>query len=203
MRAFILCRPFDMPIARACQKRMKELGWIASVMVDPREWETLPDDVVCSNYSTLGHGMYGNDCAANIVSGILNHSNPGDIVMKMDCDVWLSDEANEWFTSAVKAKGLRVTLRGNLAWGGAWSATYEHLLRAQDKAKTFKRCRCPESFANLKALALTEPGIEYHPTKVTQWAGGDRGVVSTLPIFRRQNRLTEGLALFNTIATTT
>jgi len=199
-RAFIVSRPTDIDLARACKARMKDLGWEASIMVDPREWESVPDDTISAKYSTLGRGMFGNACATGITDGIIENSQPGDVVMKMDCDIWISHEASDWFSSPTKARATRIMYRKNIAWGGCWSATREHLQAARITADTIGRCNCPESYLNLHALALTEPRLEYHGTLATQWEGGERGFVATLPITRRRHRQTEGLALFDTVA---
>jgi hypothetical protein len=197
-RAFILCRPADMQIARACQKRMQALGWIASVMIDRSEWPELPENVILADYGTQGRGMFGNKCANAIMDGIIANSHPGNVVMKMDCDVWISDEANDWLWQAGKAKTYSVEYGGKIQpWGGMWSATHEHVVAARVTADTLERCRCAESYLNLKALHLTAPGLHVNPTLVTQWEpGGSLGVVATLPITRRKNRGDEGLALF-------
>lgn len=197
-RAFILCRPADMAIARACQNHMQELGWIASVMIDRNEWPELPENVILADYGTQGRGMFGNKCANAIMDGIIAHSSPGDVVMKMDCDVRLSAAADSWLWQAGQAKTYSVEYGGKIQpWGGMWSATHEHVVAARVTADTLDRCKCPESYLNLKALHLTPPGLHVNPTLVTQWEpGGQWGEVTTLPITRRKNRGDEGLALF-------
>jgi hypothetical protein len=197
-RAFILCRPADMQIARACQNRMQALGWIASVMIDRGEWPELPENVILADYGTQGRGMFGNKCANAIMDGIIAHSHPGDVVMKMDCDVWISDEANDWLSQVGQAKTYSVEYGGKIQpWGGMWSATHEHVVTARVTADTLERCRCAESYLNLKALHRTPPLLHVNETLVTQWEpGGSLGIVATLPITRRKNRGDEGMALF-------
>ena len=198
-RAFILARPRDIEIAEACKKRMTDLGWDAVIMVDPTEWETPPAGSVHAAYGTQNRGMFGNACASAIMAGMIAGSQPGDVVMKMDCDVWLSSEIAEWLGNASqKARALRIHYRQLMPWGGMWAATREAVIAANEHAETFARCRCPESGLNLKALAQTS-GLELYPDiVVTQWAEGqDRGAAATLPICRRTNRSSEGLALFS------
>ena len=167
-------------------------------MIDRSEWSELPESVILADYGTQGRGMFGNKCANAIMDGIIAHSSPGDGGMKMDCDVWLSNEANEWLSQAGQAKTYSVEYRGRIQpWGGMWSATHEHVGAARVTADTLDRCKCAESYLNLKALHLTSPGLHVNPTLVTQWEpDGQWGEVTTLPITRRRNRGEEGLALF-------
>lgn len=197
-RAFILSRPRDIEIAEACKTRMMSLGWTAVVMVDPTEWETPPEASVHAAYGTQNRGMFGNACASAIMAGMIAGSQPGDVVMKMDCDVWLSAEMADWLGNAEhKARAMRIHYRQLMPWGGVWVAKRETVIAANEHAQTYARCRCPESGLNLKALAQTS-GLELCPgIVVTQWVvGQDRGMAATLPICRRINRKTEGLALF-------
>lgn len=197
-RAFILCRPSDMPIARACQAHMRALGWHADIMIDPREWSEMPSDTIPGYYGTQGRGMFGNACAAAILDGIIMHSHPGDVVIKMDCDVRISPEASEWLSQAGQAKAMQVEYWGKIqSWGGMWSATHEHAVEARAHADSLKRCQCAESYLNLKCLHQTSPGLEIRQELVAQWQPGEpRGFVATLPITRRADRVVEGLRIF-------
>lgn len=215
MRAFILSRPRDIAIAEACQARMVALGWNAVVMVDPAEWggsdecgvssdqcgdlrSGPPVGRVYAGYGTGNRGMFGNGCAEAIMEGICAGSEPGDVVAKMDCDVWLSDEVAAWMGAAgMKARAMRIDYRKVQTWGGMWAVKRESLMAAREHARTFQRCRCAESYLNLKAFAETG-GIEIYPEMVvTQWEPGrERGLAATLPICRRTDRVAEGLALF-------
>ena len=199
MIAFILSRPRDYTIATACRERMHQLGWTAHILIDPTEWETPPPEALPAPYGTQNRGMFGNDCALAIMDGILNHSRPGEIVMKMDCDIWLSPEAAEWFANAThKARAMKIHYRQLMPWGGMWSTTREHLQAARAHSTTYARCRCPESGLNLKALHQTEPSLELMPHAIVQqWTPGEeKNLAATLPITRRYNRTTEALALF-------
>ena len=113
IRAFIHTCPRDYQLALACTARMRQLGWSASILADPREWEIFPTDALPANYSTLGRGMFGIDCALGIADGILAHSQPGDIVLKSDCDVWLSATVSAWLSLGERARVLRLNKRAN------------------------------------------------------------------------------------------
>lgn len=191
-----------MPIARMCQERMESLGWIAHVMVDPTEWESIPDDVVIGHYSTNGLGMYGNQCAKAIMDGMIANSEGDEVIMKMDCDVWISREAGEWLSGHGQAKAMRITHKGkSQAWGGMWSATRQHVISARKIADTMERCQCPESWLNIRALYLSAPSIRVKSQHVTQWYDGiDRGYVATLPINLRHDRINPASRLFDTTA---
>lgn len=198
-RAFILCRPRDIDIARACRDHMAgRHGWRAHILIDPREWEAPPEDTLPAHYSTQNRGMFGNECAAAILDGILAHSHPGDRCIKMDCDVFLTTAASEWLATGPEARAYKITYRDVMPWGGIWSADHAHIAEARQHADTLKRCRCPESQLNLRCLRATGAGITLHPAdQVTQWTPGeDPGTIATLPITRRTNRTTEALALF-------
>jgi len=199
-RAFILARESDMPVARACQARMRSLGWQADIMIDPTEWTTPPDDVVYGYYSTHGRGIYGNSCAKAIMDGMLANSQAGEVLMKMDCDIWLSRECADWLAEAGQAKSMRIMYNGKTqAWGGIWSATREHVEAARIAADTIDRCNCAEAWLNMRALYLVPPSIKVKAYHVTQWQDGDeRGYCATLPINLRHDRVTEGLKLFDT-----
>ena len=196
-RAFILSRPVDIKIAYACQSRMRALGWDAQIMVDPSEWDELPEDVITANYATQKTGMYGNACATGILEGIIDHSQPGDIVMKMDCDVWLSSSASDWFSSPEKARMMTVIYERKILWGGAWSARHEHVVEALRLSKEQARCSCAESYLNLKALKESR-GFDIHPTEMfQQWVeGAELSYAATLPIMKRRGRFEAGIAMF-------
>ena len=196
--AIILCRPIDLPIAVACRQRMTDLGWAAKIMIDPSEWEALPADVVHGSYGTKGRGMFGNDCAMAILDGMIANSAGSEVVMKMDCDVWISEEASQWFQTRDNGRAMKVHYHKTQVWGGCWSATRDQLLKARIAAESLQKCRCAESYLNLMALHYSGD-LTTRNELVTQWtAGQDRGLVATLPITRRENRTEEGLALFDT-----
>ena len=198
-RAFILSRPYDIDIARMCYIRMEKLGVSAHILVDPREWEEQPADTLPAFYSTKKRGMFGNDCASAILDGMIEHSVPGDRLIKMDCDTWLSQEATDWLTGDPRARAMKINYRQVMPWGGCWSATHEHLLAARAHADTLNRCSCPESALNLRCLNYTPPGLELHPTAIVeQWSPEhpSPSYAATLPIARRRERYTEAAALF-------
>jgi len=194
-KAFILSRPSDFCIAQDCQNRMISLGWNARIVIDPREWQTAPESCLHAPYGA-GNGMFGNRCALAIVDCILTNSTHGDVVMKMDCDIWLSQEASEWFSIPTKAKALRVHYGKLQTWGGCWSSTREQLIEAREIAETFEKCNCAESFLNLKAFCMTKSKLEVGEI-VNQWTSGERGFAATLPISKTQDRKHLAMQLFN------
>ena len=179
---------------------MRSLGWKAHVMIDPTEWETLPDDVVIGHYSTHGRGMYGNQCAKAIMDGMIANSEGDEVIMKMDCDVWLSKDASEWLSARGQAKAMRIMHKGrSQAWGGMWSATRHHVIDAREAADTIERCNCAESWLNMRALYLVAPSIHVKSDHVTQWQEGmDKGYAATLTINLRHDRMTPASILFDT-----
>ncbi len=190
IKCFILSRPADFGIALRCQGHMQTHGWHATILIDPREWQTLPDGVATAQYSTLGKGMYGNDCATGILDGILNHSLPGDRVVKTDCDVWLSPEAAHWIAQPGSARALNVLHRRRWQqWGGLWSASREHVANARRHSDTAPRCQCAESLLTLQSLHAVLPGCDVPQwATINQWTAGDRGYAATLPIRRSIDR---------------
>ena len=194
-RVFILSRQPDFRIAQECQIRMIALGWEARIVIDPREWQDVPESCLHAPYGA-GNGMFGNRCALAIMDCIIDNSKHGDVVMKMDCDIWLSQKASDWFSAPTKARALRVHYGRLQTWGGCWSSTREQLIEAREIADTFEKCNCAESFLNLKAFCLTKSKLEVGET-VTQWTGGERGFASTLPISKTQDRKHLAAQLFN------
>lgn len=196
-RAFILSRPTDIEIARLCQQHMAAHGFEAQILIDSREWTDPPGDAVSARYSTMGKGMYGNDCASGILDGIINHSLPGDRIIKCDCDVWLSTEAAAWLSERGPARAMNVFHRRWMQWGGCWSADHEHVIKARAHADTLARCPCAESFLNLRCLHEQPPGCQAPEwAVVNQWSTGDRGFAATLPIHLRHQRYREACKLF-------
>lgn len=141
--------------------------------------------------------MYGNDCASGILDGMIAHSQEGERLVKTDCDVWLSREAAAWLAAPGKARALNVYHHRWQQWGGLWSASREHVIATRQHADTLPRCRCAESYLNLRCLHATPPGCEA-PAEFTmnQWTAGDKGFAATLPIRRRANRDKIALDLF-------
>jgi hypothetical protein len=196
-RSFILSRPTDIEIARICQQHMAGHGFEAHILIDPREWVDPPGDLLGARYSTMGKGMYGNDCASGILDGILHHSLPGDRVVKADCDVWLSTEAAEWLSERGPARAMNVFHRRWMQWGGCWAADHEHVLQARAHADTLPRCNCAESYLNLRCLHERTPGCQAPEwAVVNQWSAGGRGFAATLPIHLRHQREREACKLF-------
>ena len=198
-RAFILSRQQDYWMALLCADRLNQHGWTAQVMIDPKEWASVPDGVLCASYSPGVKAMTGNAVAHGILAGILAHSKDGDRVMKLDCDIWLDDEQAAWLAYGDAAKCYMLYRDGKrpLAWGGIWAANRDHVLQAIEYPQ--EKCACPESVLNVRALHMTR-GIVTHPSvSVTEWEiGMPRIGLCTLPISRANPRLYNGKALFDT-----
>jgi hypothetical protein len=198
MIAFILSRETDLPIAIACRKRMIELGWSAKIMIDPNQWETLPGDVVHANYGTPERRMAGNNCAIAILDGLINNATGDELIMRMDCDVWLSDEASAWFKTLDNGRAMKIDHHKVQVWGGCWSARRSQIIEARFAAESLQKCRCAESYLNLMALHYSG-GLQTRDELVAQWKPGQpRGLAATLLIANNKNRISEGLALFDT-----
>lgn len=198
MIAFILSRETDLPIAIACRKRMIELGWSAKIMIDPNQWETLPADVVHANYGTPERRMVGNNCAIAILDGLINNTTGDELIMRMDCDVWLSDEASAWFKTSDNGRAMKIDHHKVQVWGGCWSARRSQIIEARFAAESLQKCRCAESYLNLMALHYSG-GLQTRDELVAQWKPGQpRGLAATLLIANNKNRISEGLALFDT-----
>lgn len=198
MTAFILSRESDLPIAIECVKRMTTLGWTAKIMIDPKQWETLPADVVHATYGTPERRMAGNDCAMGILDGLIDNTAGDELIMRMDCDVWLSEKASEWFMTADNGRAMKIDHHKVQVWGGCWSATRQQIIAARVAAESLKKCRCAESYLNLMALHYSG-GLQTRYELVAQWKPGQsRGIAATLPIANYQNRLADGIALFDT-----
>jgi hypothetical protein len=183
MKAFVVSSPRDYWQAENCVKMMTTYGWDAVTMVDPSEWEVIPEGAVCASYATTEMGQYGNRCAEGIVDGILAHSEGFDTVLKMDCDVVISPEFSEWLKTPESARCFRIEKRNPTAWGGLWSAKRSHLLLARDFLPTMNRCKCAEAALILYALNKTG-GLDIHEsTRVIQFdeVNRDHGVL-TLPL---------------------
>lgn len=196
-RAFILSRKGDYWLAEKCRDRLNAQGWSAFIMIDPKEWDSAPEEALHASYSPGIKGMNGNKVALGILAGILAHSNHGDRVMKMDCDIWMSDEIAQWLAYGDAAKCFMLHRPGkrSLAWGGIWSANRDHVEQAI--AFENEKCNCPESVLNVRALHKTR-GILAHPSiSITEWEiGMPRSGICTLPIVRTNPRVATGKALF-------
>jgi len=198
MTAIILSTEHDFPIANACRARMIDLGWSAKIMIDPSQWETLPNDVLHANYATPERRMTGNDCAMGILDGLIANSTRNELIMRMDCDVWLSNEASEWFQSKDNGRAMKIDHHKVQVWGGCWSATRSQIVKARVAAESLKKCRCAESYLNLMALHYSG-GLTTRDELVTQWQiGQERGLAATLPIAKNINRIEQAFALFDT-----
>lgn len=198
MTAFILSRETDWPIAIACRQRMIELGWAAKIMIDPNQWETLPADVVHANYGNAERRMTGNNCAMAILNALIDNTTGDELIMRMDCDVWLSDEASIWFQSNDNGRAMKIDHHKVQVWGGCWSARRSQIIEARFAAESLEKCRCAESYLNLMALHYSG-GLQTRDELVAQWKPGQsRGLAATLLIANNKNRITDGLALFDT-----
>ncbi len=197
VRCFILSSRHDYEVASLCQAHMQQHGWTVQIMIDSREWEVMPQGAVSAHYSTLGRGMYGNDCASGILDGMIQHSQDGERLVKTDCDVWLSGEAAKWLTHPGKARAMNVYHRRWQQWGGLWSAGREQVISAREHADSLTRCRCAESHLNLLCLHATSQGCEAPASAVIgQWSEGERGYAAMLPIHRRGERSQKAEDLF-------
>lgn len=195
IRAFIVARPADYWLAEAAKKHMISRGWHAKIMLDAAEWDHPPELDILASYATK-LGMYGNDCATGILDGIIGNSEPGDRVLKMDCDVWIDEEISDWFRHGEKAKcAMLTTRRMPLAWGGIWSADHDHVVEA--RGIVHAKCPCPESVLNLRSLNMTR-GLEIHSTiTVHEWENdGVRKGITTIPVIRKVGRVHSGKTLF-------
>ena len=198
MTAIILSTEHDFPIANACRARMIDLGWSAKIMIDPSQWETLPADVVHANYATPERRMTGNDCAIGILDGLIANSTGDELIMRIDCDVWLSHEASSWFETTDNGRAMKIDHHKVQVWGGCWSARRSQIIRARIAAESLAKCRCAESYLNLMALHHSG-GLKTRDELVTQWQiGQKRGLAATLPIAKNINRIEQAFALFDT-----
>jgi hypothetical protein len=197
MTAFILSSELDFPIALACRARMVSLGWTAKIMIDPSQWTSVPEDVVFANYGTPEHRMTGNDCAIAVLDGLLANSADNELIMRMDCDVWLSEEASAWFQTNDNGRAMKIDHHKVQVWGGCWSAMRNQIVAARVAADSLQKCRCAESYLNLMALHYSGD-LTTRDELVVQWTSGqERGLAATLPIASNIDRLAEGLALFD------
>lgn len=198
MTAIILSTEHDFPIANACRARMINLGWTAKIMIDPSQWETLPNDVLHANYATPERRMTGNDCAIGILDGLIANSTGDELIMRIDCDVWLSHEASSWFQTTDNGRAMKIDHHKLQVWGGCWSAKRSQIIRARIAADSLPKCRCAESYLNLMALHHSGD-LTTRDELVTQWKiGEDRGLAATLPIAKNINRIEQAFALFDT-----
>jgi hypothetical protein len=199
-RAFILSRVNDWEIALKCADRLQAQGWIARIMCDPIDWDVMPTESLPASYSTQGRGMFGIPCALGVIDGILQHSLPGDVVFKTDCDVWLSDACSSWFGAPDMARALRLNKRNKEPWGGAWSANRNHVEQARSVLAVTPPCKCPDSVLYLQSLHRSGKGLEIHPEWMAdEWESAfpNRGEhCRTLPIARIIDRYAEAGRMF-------
>lgn len=188
-RCFILSSPKDYAVAQLCEAHMRSHGWQTHILIDPREWSVIPQSAVSEHYSTLSKGMYGNACAEAILDAMIQHSQPGERLVKTDCDVWLSESAAQWLITGNQARAFNIYTRRWQQWGGVWSAAREHVISARQRAAALPRCECAESYLNLRCLHECEPGCEAPAEAfIRQWQGGDKGSASTLPLSLARSR---------------
>ena len=198
-RAFVLSRPRDFPIAQACAERLAGFGWHAKVLVDPSEWDAVPDGTISSPYAPLGR-MVGIACHQGIMDGILSASEPGDIVAKFDCDIRISRECSDWLKRAWDgARSLRL---GSKGWGGFWSAPWQQVARVRERSVSLKPCNCPESSLMGLGFHGVEGGHTYHPELVAvKWIPGSsikpNAGAWTLPANISMRRSVAGMELFS------
>ncbi len=198
-RAFVLSRPHDLPIAQRCAVRLAGQGWLANILLDPREWQEWPQGAIGANYWTGGRGMFGNDCAIAIADAILANSEPGDWVAKFDCDTRVNDGIAEWFSTPLQR--AKIFQLGGKPWGGCWSASREQVKLARDFIAAEPPCKCPESGLFVKAFRR-HGGIApcIYPCEKWKPFGAfptSAGCVTLPTICRLPNRLNSGLALFD------
>jgi hypothetical protein len=200
-KAFILTNQRDIYLAKVCLRHFLDRGWDSYLLIDPTEWSgvSLPERSVPAGYSTNGRGMFGIPCALGISDGILRYSNPGDVVLKTDCDVWISQLLSEWFSKTTNARALKMHRKKTLQpWGGCWAATYENLQQARKYIANMDSCPCPESMLHLLGFSKSH-GLNLHSMWYA-WENGGSEMVSehlvTLPIAKSINRLHDGLSMY-------
>jgi hypothetical protein len=199
-RAFILARPYDIAIARACSAALTARGWLPSILLDPREWDEFPTDAIASNYWTEGRGMFGNECAARIAFSIWTHSERGDVVAKFDCDTRLTDAASQWLAGASESARC-LTLAGRYC-GTLWAAPRAQVAAAADLVRSMAPCRCPESGLLTKAFRYTG-GLDHHPTlTLEKWMPPrpwpeTAGAITLPAVCRGMSRRDAGLSMFD------
>jgi hypothetical protein len=148
MKAFILSRPRDLPLAELSAREFLRYGWTPFVLLDPCEWpEGFPLDppgisFVAASYGRTGR-MHGVPCGVGIAEAILTHAKPGDVVAKMDCDTRVHPARLAWFAGAEKC--ARIFALTNGVWGGCWAAPFWQVLAVRVALKTRPPCDCPES----------------------------------------------------------
>jgi len=166
-RAFILARPRDYRMAAACADHLAATGWRAVIVVDPSEWETCPPGTVQAPYAPEGR-MVGNACHEAILSAMIENSEPGDVLLKTDCDTRIEPSASAWLSGAETS--ARTIMFGGLMWGGLWAAPMSQVARVSAAAPAIPRCRCPESHLAICGLRRYG-GIETHPElAVAAWS---------------------------------
>lgn len=192
-RAFILSRPEDYGMAVLCHNALTAQGWVPSILLDRAEWAVMPAGAIHAPYSTQGRGMFGVPCAAAILSSIYDHSQPGDIVAKFDCDIRLTDQASLWMHRADRG---RCFMLGNRPWGGCWAAPRSQVECAIDDLMQTAPCSCPESMLILEALK-SSGRLECHTELFAEkWIPGRPKTAGCLTLPTRCERRVCGEELF-------
>jgi hypothetical protein len=205
MKFFIPSRPRDLPIADKCAAHLRAFGFTAITLLDRKELPLvplhLPPDRVLADYATP-RGMHGVSCALGLATAILQHTQPGDIVAKIDCDIRLTPTGAAWLSAVTTGSMAHAFSISTRAWGGVWAAPRETLIPIAEKLATTDECECPESNLFLSAFRH-HGGISYHATdRAIPWLPGrpfpPYAAGYTLPT-RTTSRLTAGLALFEAV----
>jgi hypothetical protein len=199
-RAFIIARPYDIAIARACSAALARQGWLPSILLDPREWDEFPADAIASNYWTEGRGMFGNECAARIAESIWTNSERGDVVAKFDCDTRLTDAASQWL--AGESESARCFTMAGRYCGTLWAAPRAQVAAAADLVRSMAPCRCPESGLLTKAFRHVG-GLCHHQTlTLEKWLPPrpwpeSAGAITLPTVCRGMSRRDAGLSMFD------
>lgn len=193
--AFIISSPSDFELAKRAQSQMKNHGWDSLILLDRREWDSLPDGAIFGDYALPCAKQHGNYAAEGIVAAIIESSIGYDRVLKSDCDVFMTREISDWLAYGEDAKCFRLDYGRPISWGGIWSAKREHLIEAQKQLLAMDRCNCAEAFLILRSLVKSGK-VEVHKTEIIrQYKGGGKGSIATLPLTatKRQKELVQSI----------
>lgn len=143
-RAFLYTTIADLPWARAARRRALEAG-IGSVTLfldgDEFEQEGLHEVVAPLPDNGTYCRIFGTVAAKVMLGAYLEHSRPGDQIIRMEADTVILPPAARWLCPQPQEAAAHGYRLGGQKWCGLWSAPRESVAAALDAVGRFEPCR--------------------------------------------------------------
>ena len=201
MKCFIFTSKQDLVLATICKHKLQEYGATVFIVADSNDDLSDVDNTqydIVTSFKRNGR-LFSTKCSLGMYETILNNTVEGDIVCKVDSDMFITQKGYNWLkTATVEAHGFRTK---KLVWLGCWSIPRFGLEAAYRLLQKQKGCSsCAEAYIAYNCFSRTTGYRTAYPDNTMiyreQPCIEDHTMLITLPSGIKDDRVSLGEQMF-------